>query len=246
MVCFIYDCDNVAIGVAGGVDSIGEEAGLRADFYSNPFIMITMVDQPGFSNPPWVYSPSEVMKWINATYPTKVSKSRVGRSSKEKYLNNIELKIDLNVEKHEIVPSNYLLGVLEKLVGKTVIEEQFALLPTAELFIRGLAQAKFHNMSRIKIDDDVIYDHPEKKSDIRKTIEVLTHEAHNRKDPSTLYLKSLLRGVHSTSAEIWIQKIHAKKEHSVLIRINGDIEESLFHRFLNYLKNHLSISFAEK
>ena len=208
--------------------------------------MIVMGDQSVFSNPPWVYSPSEVNKWIDATYPTKVSKSRVGRSPKEKYLNNIELVIDLDVEKHEIVASNFLRGIINKLVGKTVVEEQFALLPTAELFIRGLAKAKFHNMSYIKIDDEVVYDHPERKSDIRKTIEVLAQKAHNHKNPSTLYLKSLLSGVHSTSVEIWIKKVHSNKEHSVVIRITGEIEESLFHRFLNYLKEHLSISFTEK
>jgi hypothetical protein len=139
-----------------------------------------------------------------------------------------------------------LLAVLEKLVGKRVIEEQFALLPTAELFIRGLASAKFHNMSHIEIDGEVVYDHPEITSDIRKTIALLTQEASVRKNPSKLYLKSLLSGMHSTSVEIWIQKVHSKKEHSVLIRITGDIEESLFHRFLNYLKNHLSITFTEK
>jgi hypothetical protein len=205
-----------------------------------------MVDQSGFSNPPWVYSPSEVNKWIDATYPTKVSKSRVGRSSKEKYLKDIELVIDLDVKKHEIVPSTFLQGVLNKLVGRTVVEEQFVLLPTAELFIRGLAKAKFHNMSQIKIDGEVVYDHPEKKSDIRHTIEVLTQEAGGRVDPSVLYLKSFLRGVSSTCAEIWIKKVHAAREHSVVIRITGEIEESLFQRFLNYLKQHLSISFTEK
>ena len=208
--------------------------------------MIVMVDQSNFSNPPWVYSPSEVNKWIDATYPTKVSKSRVGRSAKEKYLKDIELVIDLDVEKHEIVPSTFLQGVLNKLVGRTVVEEQFVLLPTAELFIRGLAKAKFHNMSQIKIDGAVVYDHPEKKSDIRHTIEVLTREAGSRSDPSVLYLKSFLRGVGSTCAEIWIKKVHVAKEHSVVIRITGDIEESLFQRFLNYLKHHLSISFTEK
>jgi hypothetical protein len=208
--------------------------------------MMVMVDQSGFSNPPWVYSPSEVNKWIDATYPTKVSKVRVGRSAKEKYLKDIELVIDLDVEKQEIVPSTFLQSVLNKLVGRTVVEEQFVLLPTAELFIRGLAKAKFHNMSQIKIDDEVVYDHPEKKSDIRHTIELLTREAGRRSDPSVLYLKSFLRGVGTTCAEIWIKKVHVAREHSVVIRITGDIEESLFQRFLNYLKQHLSISFVEK
>lgn len=208
--------------------------------------MIVMVDQSGFSNPPWVYSPSEVNKWIDATYPTKVSKSRVGKGSKEKFLNNIELVIDLDVEKHEILPSNFLQGIFNKLVGRTVVEEQFVLLPTAEMFIRGLAKAKFHNMSLIKIDGEVVYDHPEKKSDIRNTFELLTREADRRTDSSVLYLKSYLRGVESTCVEIWIKKVHVDREHSVVIRITGEIEESLFHRFLNYLKQHLSISFTEK
>jgi hypothetical protein len=45
------------------------------------------MDQYDFTEPPWVYSPSEVMKWINATHPVnKVKKSHATRSKEKKSL----------------------------------------------------------------------------------------------------------------------------------------------------------------
>ncbi|RLF45887.1 MAG: hypothetical protein DRN29_05925, partial [Thermoplasmata archaeon] len=120
-----------------------------------------------FAEPPWVYSPTEVMKWINATPPIhKVKKFHVEKE--EKFLKNIELSLDINVEK-SVVPSNFFLKKIEDLTGYKKIEENFEIIPTAELMARALAKAKFKNMMRIVLDGKVIYEHPEKGNDIRKT-----------------------------------------------------------------------------
>ena len=69
---------------------------------------MTSMAEDNFVNPPWVYSPSEVEKWINATHPDhKVKKSSVGRSKKENTLKNIEIVLDLDVKKKKIKPSNF-------------------------------------------------------------------------------------------------------------------------------------------
>jgi hypothetical protein len=205
-----------------------------------------MSDEPHFVNPPWVYSPSEVEQWINATYPThKVGKSHVERSKKEKFLKNIEIVLDLDVEKKILHPSNILLNTLRKIAGRERIEEHFELLPTAELFIRGLAQTKFHYMAKITVDGKSIYDHSEKKQDLRHTIELLTEFAHNKKNAESIRLIAYLDERQDCIADITIKRIHPKKEHSILIRIKGEIEETRFHRFLNYLRKHLSVDFTE-
>ena len=205
-----------------------------------------MPDDPRFVNPPWVYSPSEVEQWINATYPThKVGKSQVERSKKPAFLRNIEIVLDLDVEKKEITPSNVFLGVLYKLTGKKTIEEHFELIPTAELFIRGLAQAKFHTMVQIKVDGHSVYEHSGEAQDIRQTIEVLTTVSHQQQNADTIMLKARMDEPTHSTAEITIKRIHSKKEHSVTIRISGEIKEELFHRFLNYLRKHLAVEFTE-
>ena len=189
-----------------------------------------------FAEPPWVYSPTEVMKWINATPPIhKVKKFHVEKE--EKFLKNIELSLDINVEK-SVVPSNFFLKKIEDLTGYKKIEENFEIIPTAELMARALAKAKFKNMMRIVLDGKVIYEHPEKGNDIRKTIEMLADMAYHTKKGKTIELQAM---DNKSIAEIIVKKVHPKKKHAVDIKIKGRIKEELFHRFLNYLKEHLPV-----
>ena len=208
---------------------------------------MTSMTEPNFVNPPWVYSPSEVEKWVNATYPDhKVKKSSVGRSKKEKVLKNIEIVLDLDVEKKKIKPSNILKKALQKITHKQIIEEQFELIPTAELFIRALAQSKFHNMVKITIDNQTLYNHPEKKNDLRDTIQLLTDASFKQKNATSIQFIANLDKRKTCVGEITIQKIHPQKKHSVKIKFKGEIEEERFHRFLNYLREHLSVDFEEE
>jgi hypothetical protein len=201
---------------------------------------------PNFVNPPWVYSPSEVEKWINATHPDhKVKKSSVGRSKKNT-LKNIEIVLDLDVEKKRIIPSNIFKKILEKITGTKIIEEQFELIPTAELFIRALAQSKFHNMVKISIENKVIYDHPEKKNDLRDTIKLLAEVSSKQNNAAKIQLFANLDVRKKCVADITIQRIHPQKKHSVKIQFKGEIEEDRFHRFLNYLREHLSLDIKEE
>jgi len=189
-----------------------------------------------FAEPPWVYSPTEVMKWIDATPPIhKVKKFHVEKE--EKFLKNIELSLDINVEK-SVVPSNFFLKKIEDLTGYKKIEENFEIIPTAELMARALAKAKFRNMMRIVLDGKVIYEHPEKGNDIRKTIEMLADMAYHTKKGKTIELQAM---DNKSIAEIIVKKVHPKKKHAVDIKIKGRIKEELFHRFLNYLKEHLPV-----
>ena len=45
-----------------------------------------------FAEPSWVYLPTEVINWINATHPsTRVKKSHVTQSKEKEILSTIEL-----------------------------------------------------------------------------------------------------------------------------------------------------------
>jgi len=207
---------------------------------------MTSMAEPNFVNPPWVYSPSEIEKWINATYPDhKVKKSSVVRSKKENTLKNIEIVLDLDVEKRKIKPSNIFKKALQKITGKQIIKEQFELIPTAELFIRALAQSKFHNMVKIMIENQILYNHPEKENDIRDTIRLLTEASFKQKNAASIHFIANLDERKNCVAEITIQRIHPQKKHSVKIHFKGEIEEERFHRFLNYLRDHLLLDFKE-
>ena len=116
----------------------------------------------GFREPPWVMgSPKEVMDWVDASHPSKKKEDK--HDFKKKFLTNLHIKFDFDVEKRLIKSSKFF--------GFKKIEESFDLFQTTELVLRGLAKAKFRNTAKIVIDKKTVYEHPEKKTDLMKTIE---------------------------------------------------------------------------
>ena len=200
-----------------------------------------------FIEPPWVYSPSEVMKWINATHPsTNVKKSHVTRSKDKKIFKKIELSLDINVERTLIVPSNFFIKKIKELTGLTKIEEHFEVIPTAELIARGLAKAKFHNMIKIILDGKTLYENPENGHDLKKTIEILMNLSNKIKNGNMIELQAKKDNNDTCTADVLIRKVHTKKIHSIDITIKGGIEELRYHEFLNYIRDHLQVKFIEK
>ena len=173
-------------------------------------------------------SPKEVMDWMEASHPGK--KKEEDHKFQKKYLTNLHIKFDFDVNKNEIKE-----GIFTK------IEEDFELFPTAELILRGLAKAKFKNTAKIVVDKKVLYDHPEKKSDLRKTIDNIFEFSDEIKRGKQLQITAILTEVEKCVATIKINKIHGKKEHSVDIQIKGKIRSDIYHTFLNYLNEKLGL-----
>ncbi len=189
-----------------------------------------------FREPPWVMgSPKEVMDWVEASHPSK--KDDDSESSKKKYLKNLHIKFDFDVKQREIKSSCMVCNIL----GLKNVEEEFEIFPTAELILRGLAKAKFRNTARIVVDNKVLYNHPEDKSDLRDTIDRINEFSEEVSKAKTLEITAILDDVEDATAVIKIKKIHSKKEHSVDIEIKGKIREDIYHTFRNYLDEKIGL-----
>jgi len=193
-----------------------------------------------FTQPPWVQSPSEVMNWITATHPSKGTKGKKHVSSGEKILWNLHVRFDLNVEQKKIPASNIFSKCITKITGNGLVEEGFDLVPTAELVLRGLAKAKFKNLTKTVIDKKIIY-RSHDDSDLRKTIDDFSWI------PSSVEIRKSIE-VTATSKEamrsiviVKIMKIHREKAHAVDIQIKGGIKAELYHTFQNYLVEKLGL-----
>jgi len=190
----------------------------------------------GFREPPWVMgSPKEVMDWMEASHPKKREKDN--NKTKKDYLKNLHIKFDFDVKKRVIKPK----GLFLKIKNKNIIEEDFEMLPTAELILRGFAKAKFKNTAKIIIDRKTVYEHPEKKSDLRKTIENINEYSSEISKGKNLVVVAILDEVEKCTATIKINKVHKKNEHSVDIQIKGKIKRDIYHTFLNYLDEKIGL-----
>ena len=190
---------------------------------------------PDYKQPPWVQSPSEVMDWINATHPSKKIKGKKHVSSGDKVLRNVHVCFDLNVKQKKVPPTHIFSKFLMMITGNGFVEEEFDLVPTAELVLRGLAKAKFKNISKIVMDKKIVYHHSDNRSNTRKTIDDfsrITHDVHIRK---SLEVTAILKEGMRSIVIVKIMKIHKKKDHTVDIQIKGGIKEELYHTFENYL-----------
>jgi hypothetical protein len=190
----------------------------------------------GFREPPWVMgSPKEVMDWVEASHPSKKAKNK--HKFEKEFLKNLHIKFDFDVKRNEVDPP----GFLSKITSGKMIEEDFELLPTAELILRGLAKAKFRNTAKIVINGKTLYEHPEKKSDLRKTIEDISEFSSEITKGKNLEITAILADVEKAIAIIKIKKIHKKKEHSIDIQIKGKIRKEIYHIFLNYLNEKIGL-----
>lgn len=190
----------------------------------------------GFREPPWVMgSPKEVMDWTDASNPSKEDKKK--HEKEDKFLKNLHIKFDFDVKRKEINPPNFL----SKIIGRKYFEEDFELLPTTELILRGLAKAKFKNTARIVVDKKILYEHPEKKSDLRDTIKSINDFADAIKNGKNIEITAILSDVKKTKALIKISKIHSNRDHSVDIKIEGKIKKDVYQTFINYLKENIGL-----
>lgn len=191
-----------------------------------------------FREPPWVMgSPKEVMDWMEATNPKKRGKEE---KSEKKYLNNLHVKFDFDVDQ------KYIKGVdfFSRILNKKIVEEDFDLISTSKLILRGFAKAKFHNTSKIIVDKKIIYYHPEKKTDLKKTIDIIDDYIDILKNGKSVEITAILDDIEKCIAIVKIRKIHQLDDHSVDIQIKGKIRIEIYHTFLNYLKE--KIGFKDK
>lgn len=180
-------------------------------------------------------SPNEVMNWMDASHPSEKDKRE--HKKKQDFLNDLHIRFDFNVKRTEIKSPNFI----RRLFGIKMIMEDFELLPTSELILRGLAKAKFRNTAKIVVDGRILYEHPEKKSDLRRTIDDISEFSAEINKGNTLEITAILSDVEKSIARIRIKKIHNKKEHSIDILVKGNIRKDTYHTFVNYLNEKIGL-----
>ncbi|MGC9307272.1 MAG: hypothetical protein ACP5FL_00685 [Thermoplasmatota archaeon] len=197
-----------------------------------------------YPEPPWVYSPQAVEDWLEATAPGTTVRESKGEK-RDEYVEDVELAFDLDVEKTKVTVANALLAWLQAHLGLASIEEDFEVLPTAELLLRALHHAKFSNVLSVRLDGTSLYEHPEEEFDITAVVEQLAERSHAVRQATEVEIQARLDRVHVCTAVVHIRRIHPQRVHAIHVRFEGKMLERLLHAFLNYLQEHLELEITE-
>ena len=192
-----------------------------------------------FVEPPWVYGPTEVNRWIDAVYPSKNAK-RVKDLDKPDYVEDLHIFIDLKDEKEDI--GSLLPRIILKPLGLDKVKEKLDSIEITEKLLRGFAKAGFRNTADIELDGELIYKHPEKNYDLRETIEFIG------KYKKTIHHKIKFKVLSREKQMVYvtINTIHMRREHPIEIRFKGKIKVEVLHSFLNYITEHMNINILPK
>jgi hypothetical protein len=181
---------------------------------------------------PWVMGdPSASYKW-QVSVAGKGKKKDKDQRRRPKRLENVVLKIRLNVKKRRVPGSSF-----KRLFGSK-IEEDFNPLAVLEVLLRALHHAKFRSIISISGDNEILYESKNEKS-IKEIVAFLKDEE---------FEGNLLRIVeisarHRTdlTAEIEINKVHFRKKAPIKISFKGKISKENLERLMGYINKHLSV-----
>lgn len=191
----------------------------------------------GFREPPWVMGdPSEVMEWMDATHPSKEEKEE----KQPKYLKNLHIRFDLDVPQKPIEPDHFLA----KITGKKYVEEDFDIFFITEIILRGLAKAKFKEVTQISREDTTLYKEKDSKKNIRDIIQELKTYKSDISSSKQIEITATIKEYGTATAHISINKIHPSDDHSIQINIKGEILQFVYHTLLNYF--HEKIGFLSE
>jgi hypothetical protein len=152
---------------------------------------------------------------------------------------NPGLSIDLDASDLE-EDKNFVEMVLS-VFGLEPKEADFDVFSVMEKILRALAKAKFSNLARLELNDNVVYEHPEKELDLRDVLENIKDYVLDERKIEEARARVIDGEEGETEASITVDKIHTNLTHDIRIEIKGEIEEEYVNRIINYLEENLQI-----
>lgn len=198
-----------------------------------------------FPEPPWTYAPKEVDAWLNGvTQGAKVSKLEAYKNEGLKTLENLEIVLDVDAKKTRVTPSNTITAWLQELTGKAKWEAHFEVPAVAELVLRALAAGHYHNIVRVKVDNESIHNNPSRPKDVKSAIGLLTEASHRTTRCDALEIDILDDETGDAPAHVTIKRVLKKGEHAIGVRFAGVVQEADFRAFLSHLSSNLNATFV--
>jgi len=173
-------------------------------------------------------------------YPTTLHEMRI----KKKHRSSTEvgdLSIYIDLIANDLDKDENLIEAFMSVLGIHPKDSDFEVFSVTEKVLRALSKAKFKNLAELKLNDELVYEHPELEYDLKKVLN----------DIGELRLKGqkidsanarVIEG-ESKDAEVFVTvaRSHSRFTHDIRIDIRGSIEKEHLKRIVNYLEENLDI-----
>jgi len=198
-----------------------------------------------FPEPPWTYAPKEVDAWLNGvTKGARVTKLEAFKNEGLHTLENLEIVLDVDAKKTRVNPSSTITQWLQELTGKAKWEAHFEAPAVAELVLKALAAGRYHNVVRLKVDNEAIHNNPNRPKDVKGAIGLLTEASHRTTRCDAIEIEVLDDETGDQPAHVSIKRVLKKGEHAIGVRFVGVVPEADFRAFLSHLSSHLNATFV--
>jgi len=166
------------------------------------------------------------------------SKRRKGQPGPHE-VGDLSISIDLDARDLDD-DENFIEGILAVL-GLHPKEADFDVFSVMEKILRALSKAKFRNLAELKLNDEIVYEHPELEYDLRNVLDEIGELKLKEIKIGSAHARILEGPDMDAEAIVKVERSHSRFTHDIKIEIHGMIEDEYLRRIVNYLEENLRI-----
>ncbi|MFO8051963.1 MAG: hypothetical protein R6V01_09755 [Thermoplasmatota archaeon] len=176
----------------------------------------------------------------SSEYPTTLHEMRIKkhrRSSTE--VGDLSIYIDLIAK--DLDKDENLIEAFMSVLGLHPKDNDFEVFSVTEKVLRALSEAFFKNLAELKINEELVYEHPETEYDLKKVLEDIGELRLKGKKIDSANARVIEGTSREAEAFVTVNRSHSSFTHDIRIDIRGNIEKEHLKRIVNYLEENLEI-----
>ena len=173
-------------------------------------------------------------------YPTTLHEMRIKKKPRKSTdVGDLSIYIDLVAK--DLHQDENLIDAFKSVMGLHPKDADFDVFLVTEKVLRALAKAKFKNLAELKLNDELVYEHPELEYDLRGVLKDIGELRLKGRKIDSAHARVIESPKKDAEAFVTVARSHSKFTHDIRIDIRGTIEREHLKRIVNYLEENLRI-----
>jgi len=176
----------------------------------------------------------------SSEFPTTLHEMRIDkkhRSSSE--VGDLTVYIDLDAK--DLKEDDNFIDAFLSVLGIHPKVANFDVFLVSERVLQALSRAKFRNLAELKLNNDLVYEHPELEYDLKEVLNEINEFLLKDQRIDVVHARVIDGPDKDAEAFITVSSSHSKFTHDIKIVIRGSIEKADLEKMVNYLEEGLKI-----